>query len=120
MKRWIIGIFLLLYGMPFVVQADPPVKENTAIEYLIEFVRDSSVIFIRNGDPHDAKEAADHLSQKYSYAKSNLSSADEFIEKVASQSSMSGKLYVARFKDGSERSVKGWLSEELIKYKESK
>jgi hypothetical protein len=56
--------------------------------------------FIRNGKAHDASEAAAHLAFKYARAKSRVSTAEDFIKRVASKSSVSGKEYLIQYPDG--------------------
>jgi hypothetical protein len=50
--------------------------------------------FIRNGSTHDAEKAVEHLMTKYNYAKKKIKTAKDFIDKIASGSSISGKDYL--------------------------
>jgi hypothetical protein len=106
-----------LLSFPLNAQATPSAEEDAAIQHLIGFVRDSGLEFIRNGDAHASPEAAYHLLMKYNNTKKRLSTADEFIDHVASKSSMSGKPYFIRQKDGSEIPVSDWLHAELKSYR---
>jgi len=65
------------------------------VEFLLDYVDASGCQFYRNGSWHDAKTAQAHLRSKYQYlsAKSQINSAEDFIEKAASQSSFSGQPY---------------------------
>ena len=49
--------------------------------------------FIRNGSEHNAADAESHLRLKLSKTKKRLSTAEQFVDKVASGSSISGKPY---------------------------
>jgi hypothetical protein len=108
---------LSLLSWPFYAHATPSSEEDAAIQHLIGFVRDSGLEFIRNGDAHASSEAAEHLLMKYNNTKKRLSAADEFIDHVASKSSMSGKPYFIRKKDGTEIPVSEWLHAELKAYR---
>lgn len=108
----------VLLAFPAPAFATPSADEDAAIVHLIGFVRDSGLQFIRNGDAHDPAEAADHLSMKYNKVKKRLSTAEEFIDNVASKSSLSGKPYFIRQKDGAETPVAEWLHAELKIYRD--
>ena len=97
--------------------------EVTAIHYLLEEVGKSKVVFIRNGKEHSAKEAKEHLAYKMKMArrmfwffgpKKNVT-VQEFIEKIASRSSSSGKEYSVRLTDGKTLSTGDWLRAMLSK-----
>ena len=59
---------------------------GTEIEYLIDSIGDSGCVFIRNGRRHSAVEAEDHIRMKYRRARRYASTAELFIERLASQS----------------------------------
>jgi hypothetical protein len=91
--------------------------ENEKIERLIELVRNSAdVRFIRNGTEHTPQEAADHLRAKWQAA-GRIATVDEFIEKVASKSSLSGEPYQIRRADGSLMPAGDYLREQLREMK---
>jgi hypothetical protein len=77
-------------------QATP--KAEREIEALIAAIGDSVCRFERNGNWYDAKTAQAHLRKKYAYLnKRDLAqTAESFIERGASRSSMSGKAYRMR------------------------
>ncbi|MGN6547999.1 MAG: DUF5329 family protein [Aureliella sp.] len=56
--------------------------------------------FIRNGTAYTPTEAADHLRLKLENARKRVRTARDFIEKVASRSSVSGKDYLIELPDG--------------------
>jgi len=68
-------------------------SESEEINYLLTHLENSGCIFIRNGDDHDAKDAREHLEMKYNYAKRRIKTAEDFIDKIASKSSLSRKIY---------------------------
>jgi Family of unknown function (DUF5329) len=69
---------------------------NKEIQYLLSFISSSDCIFIRNGDEHSPQKAREHLEMKYNYAKKRIHTAEDFIDKVATKSSLSRKLYTVR------------------------
>lgn len=83
------------------------------IEYLLAHVEQSKLIFIRNGQEHDSRAAAAHLRRKYEHLKSSISTPEEFIEKVASKSWVSGEHYAVRLPGGREMPMERWLHDVL-------
>jgi hypothetical protein len=71
--------------------------------------------FVRNGSTYNADNAATFLRRKWQANASEVSTALDFIEKVASISGTSGKPYLIRFKDGKEIRSRDFLLGELRK-----
>ncbi len=91
--------------------------EVTEIEYLLDWVRVSGCTFVRNGDDHAPAAAADHLAMKYRRARRWVDSAEMFIERIASKSSMSGRAYTVRCADTGEQRAGDWLRGALADYR---
>jgi hypothetical protein len=72
-------------------------------------------VFIRNGSEYDATKAAEHLRRKLDYAGKRIQTADQFIDKLATGSSMTGKPYRIRFKDGHSVESAVYFREQLRK-----
>ena len=90
--------------------------EAEKIEHLIDYIAGlKGAVFIRNGSEHSPAEAAKHLRDKLRRAGSRIKTAEQFIEHLASKSSMSGEVYRIRFQDGTERPSGDVLTEELAK-----
>lgn len=89
--------------------------ENGKIDLLIQFVEKSGFAFERNGKEYSSKDAAKHLRDKRQNAGNRIKTAREFIEYVASKSSMSGKEYRIRNETGKMVPVKPWLEAELAR-----
>jgi hypothetical protein len=104
--------FLLL---PAAVRAD---TTETEIEYLITSVGESGCIFIRNGSRHDAEDAASHMRLKYRRGKRYATTAELFIERLASKSSFSGKLYAIECPGSAAVPSGDWLSARLEEYRD--
>ncbi len=96
--------------------ADEP--DNPEIQYLLTFVADSGCVFHRNGDDHDAADAADHLRLKYSRGRRYADTAENFIDRLASESSWSGETYQVTCGETTEPSG-DWLHRALADYRHS-
>jgi hypothetical protein len=88
------------------------------IDYLLGFVEKSGCIFVRNGADHDSADAADHLRLKYSRGSRYVNSAEQFIDRLASESSWSGKPYTV-ICDGRTETAGAWLHRALADYRET-
>lgn len=89
----------------------------TEIDYLLTTMGSSDCTFIRNGKKYDAEDAEAHLRMKYKRGRRYASTTEKFIEKLASQSSMSKKPYFIAC-EGAERIESGaWLTQLLIEYR---
>ena len=87
------------------------------IAYLLAFVEESGCIFVRNDTEHDSADAADHLRLKYSRGSRYVNSAEQFIDRLASESSWSGKPYSVDC-DGRTEPSREWLYRALTQYRE--
>jgi hypothetical protein len=75
--------------------------EAAKIQALISSIEQlKGAVFIRNGSEYDGAKAAAHLRRKLDYAGSKVKTAEQFIDHLATGSSMSGKPYKIRFADG--------------------
>jgi hypothetical protein len=109
-------IFLvgLMSVFALVAQAAPPPHEQTRIERLISFVESQKDMkFVRNGSEYSCAEAGKFLRGKLQAMGSDVSTAREFIERIGSKSSMSGRPYHVKFADGKTMLAGQFLSEEL-------
>ena len=94
--------FALLLAAATVAAKTPP-AEARKIEALIAAVEaQPDAVFIRNGSEHDAAQAAGHLRLKWRSAGDRIGTARDFIRYCATQSSLTGRKYRIRFKDGRE------------------
>jgi hypothetical protein len=90
--------------------------EKQKIEFLIQSVAKlEGAKFYRNGEWHSPSDAADHLRLKLNKAGNRIKTAQQFIDKIASESSMSGKPYKIKFKDGKIIETKVFLNQQLSK-----
>ena len=90
--------------------------EKQKSEALITQVGDlKDANFIRNGSTYEPSTAVWFLRGKWNFNSSEVKSARDFIDKVASMSGTSGKPYLIRFKDGKEIKSSEFLLAELKK-----
>lgn len=108
---------LAALALPAAALATPDARGEAEVRHLIEFVGSSGCTFIRNGDAHDAKAAADHLAMKYGKARSRLPDADAFVEHVASRSFFTGEEYRVRCPGVAEQTSNHWLTGELVRWR---
>ena len=107
---------MALLAMAAAGAPEQPKKPTEAqkIEALIRAVEGlKDATFIRNGAEYSAKDAADHMRRKWKSGGGDIRTARQFIEQAASRSSVSGKPYLIRFKDGREVESATFLSEKL-------
>lgn len=93
--RWILAVALALAPAVASVMAAPNDTARHEIASLIGALDGSPCRFQRNGRWHDAAEARAHLQRKYDYLlrKDKVDTAEQFIERAASRSSVSGQPY---------------------------
>lgn len=105
-------IILLLPG----ARADDTLAE---IDYLLSSLGSSDCTFIRNGKRYSAHDAEAHLRMKYRRGKRYASTGEKFIERLASESSVSNEPYYMEC-DSEERVPSGdWLMQRLNEYRAS-
>ena len=91
-------------------------RQDAEIQHLIEFIGKTDCTFIRNGKEYDGLQASDHISGKYDRVKRWIKTTEDFIFKIASRSSFSGKHYLIRC-HGEEQDCERWLLDELETYR---
>ncbi len=99
----------------FVASAAPTAKAQREIDGLIAALGDSGCEFERNGSWHDANKARAHLQKKYDYLRKRgmADTAELFIERGASKSSMSGKPYRVRCPGKAVDTAAHWFEQRL-------
>jgi hypothetical protein len=112
MKKLFLGLYILLQTIPG--QAMPPVEEARTEAMLRALEQEVELAFIRNGKEYDARQAAAHLRLKFDRTRSRLDSAEQFIDRAGSSSSLSGEPYLVR-KPGEEARPAGPFLHELLK-----
>ena len=105
---------LMLAGAGSGAAAAPPPHEQARIDKLIRHVEtQKGMTFIRNGTEYSCADAARFLRGKMDSMGAEVSTAREFIDRIATKSSMSGKPYQVRFSDGRQVPAAQFLGDEL-------
>ena len=110
-------MLLLLCSWPQLAPADATM--DIEIEHLLATVEQSDCTFIRNGKEYAGDDARDHLAMKRRRGKRHFDSADDFIERIASKSSWSGKLYQIRCDDTPAEPSGDWFRKALAEFRSS-
>jgi len=89
------------------------------VNFLLGYVEGSSCEFYRNGSWHDSKEAQAHLRDKYKWLvlRGLINTTDDFIERAATKSSLSGNPYEVRCNGGALVTSNQWLHNELARFR---
>ncbi len=106
-------VFLLAAGP---IRAESADKAEETIHYLISYVSGSGLTFIRNDREYTAGEAATHMNRKYQHFRDDIETPDEFIERCATKSLLSGDPYLVVDGRGIELRTSDWLRTELAAY----
>jgi Family of unknown function (DUF5329) len=106
-------VAMCLSALP--AMAAPDAKAQREIDALIASLGDSGCQFERNGSWHDAKAARAHLQKKYDHLRKRglADTAELFIERCASKSSMSGKAYRVRCPGKAVETSERWFIQRL-------
>ena len=92
---------------------------NKEIDYLLKHIKDSNLIFIRNGSEYSSEDAYKHILGKYKYFKKDIDSAEKFIELTATKSMMSGKHYLIKTSEDKIVQSKDYLLAVLAEYRKN-
>ncbi len=121
MKRLLQALFGLVLALVFVqgAHAGPTPTAVVEINYLLDFVGKSGCEFYRNGVWYDSGQARIHLSYKYDVLADHgqIKTVDDFIDKGATKSSLTGMAYKVRCAGGQELSSRQWPRDELARYR---
>jgi hypothetical protein len=110
---------LIGLGLGSSVAAASPTVAQTEVEYLLSAVASSGCEFYRNGEWFDSQRASAHLRDKYKalVAVGRIASAMDFIDEVATKSSLSGRPYLIRCAGTQPVPTNQWLQEVLERYR---
>jgi len=98
--------------------ATPSEEDAKAIEYLITYVSQSDMIFVRNFSEYTPVRAAEHIRAKYEHFIDEIDSPETFIKLSATKSLMTGRDYRVIAPDGSKLKTGEWLLSTLEDYRE--
>ena len=114
----VLGLVFALSCCSF-AQAAPPAVAQAEINYLLAAIDRSGCQFYRNGSWHNSKQAQAHLRRKYDalMAANRIQTAEDFIERAATRSSMSGEAYAIRCNADPAMPTDRWLRDQLARYR---
>lgn len=119
MKTTAKSISFLILGLALTpaVYAEPPTNVQLEVSFLLGYIEGSGCQFFRNGKWHNSREAQAHLRDKYQWLveRNQVNTTEDFIEKAATQSSLSGKRYAVTCQGGASIPAKQWLQAELAR-----
>jgi Family of unknown function (DUF5329) len=112
---WSLMLVLFMHS----ARAAEPVATKLEIAHLFSTLEASNCQFFRNGTWHVTKDASAHLHSKYRYLQDNdlVAYAEKFIERAATESSLSGKAYQIKCADGVVQPSGPWFQAALVKYR---
>ena len=117
-RRLFIALALAVLTRVGVATEPISVREMARIEHLCDAVaRSKGMYFVRNGKAYSPDEAATFLREKLKAMGDEVRTAEEFIDKIATKSSMSGEPYIVRFADGREMPSVEFLRAELARHR---
>ena len=111
-----VTVAAMLAAMPSVAFAEVTDPE---IEYLLTTIGSSQCIFNRNGKDHSSDAAEAHLRMKYGKARRHIADADDFIDRLASESSWTGVAYSIDCQGSEKQTSREWLTKRLSTYRAS-
>ena len=119
--KWLVAVLIALLASGS-WSAEPDAAASAEIAHLLKYLEASGCQFQRNGSWYPPARAADHLHQKYEYLlkKGLVTSAETFIERAATESSASGKLYSVKCGDAAAVPCADWLRAELQRFRAKK
>ncbi|EMO14731.1 YfeK family protein [Leptospira santarosai] len=117
MIRKLTYIFIFLFFVSTSAEESSDFKND--LNVLMALFESCECKFIRNGVEHGPKEARSHMERKLKKAsEGKIKTIPEFIDYVASKSSVSGKPYFVKFANGEIKESGVWLKEkweEIVK-----
>lgn len=101
--------------------APPAATARAEIGALLTALGDSGCRFERNGEWYGADEARAHLQRKLDHllTRDAVTTAEDFIERAASRSSVSGRAYQVKCSDAAAVASGEWLSAHLAELRKA-
>lgn len=117
-----VAVIVLMLSPAAVWAGSLDAAARAEIAYLFDYLEKSGCDFNRNGSWYEATEASKHLHDKYEYLldKGLLDSTEQFIERAATESSMSGKAYQVRCADGVVSQSADWFGRALTNHRKDR
>ena len=119
-KFFMASLVLILSLLRGESEADVPEAQRPEVQHLLDYLKNSNCQMERNGSKHDSQEAVEHIQKKYDYYKDDIKTTEDFIERSASHSSLSGREYHVLCPGEKAQPTGDWLKEELERYRKEK
>ena len=113
-----VALTVLFLLTPCLLRGEQIDTVDKTVLHLIDHVAESGLTFIRNNDSYTAAEAARHMNKKYQHFRKDINTAEDFIERCASRSLLSGKAYLVINEQNEHVRTSEWLELELADYRE--
>lgn len=108
MKKIVCAVVALLLTLP--AWAKLNAHEEARINAMLNaLAQKKDLTFVRNGDAHNCEEAVSHLRLKLGNTRNRIDTAEQFIDKVASSSSITGKPYIVKIPGKSDENAQPYL-----------
>ena len=116
MKKIILAFGVAVLACAQQAHAGPSAKAQLEINALMVALEKSGCRFERNGSWYDAVRARGHLQEKYDYLRRHdkVDTAEQFIDRAASESSMSGKPYHVQCPGKAVMTSHDWFTAQLL------
>jgi hypothetical protein len=95
-------------------------NDQNEINHLLDYVKNTTCQYERNGKMHSGKEALKHINKKYEYFADDIKTTEDFIKYSATKSKMSGKYYKIHCPEQAAVKSQTWLLAELKRYRTAK
>jgi hypothetical protein len=120
--QWLMLPIMLNVAFIRPARAAEPAATKQEIAHLFSALEASNCQFYRNGSWYVTKDASAHLQSKYRYLqdKDLVPSAEKFIERAATESSLSGTAYQVKCLDNVAQASAPWFKAALLKYRANK
>lgn len=107
-------MLLACLALPAVAQLTPAARAE--VDKLLHAVGSCGCEFVRGGKAYPAEQARQHLGQKFDYldARGQLKTAEDFITKAGTRSSMTGEPYMIRCSGTAPLASSAWLHAQLV------
>jgi len=112
-----VTLVISLLLVPGLLRGEQIDTVDKTVLHLISHVSESGLTFIRNTGRYTSVEAAEHMNKKYRHFRADIKTAEDFIERCASRSLLSGKPYLVINQQGEQVMTSEWLEAELAEYR---
>lgn len=108
MQKILCAVIALFLALPAAAKLNAwqEARINAMLDALAQ---QKELTFVRNGDAHTCEEAVSHLRLKLGNTRNRINTAEQFIDKVASSSSITGKPYIVKIPEKNDENAKPYL-----------